>query len=109
MRILKGFKSCVLEVRILNGLWVCFSEVRILKELRTVRRIRREKAGRYPTPECFLQERQTEDLCLTWLVRVANVGLKVVVFSATCRELVRVAGKGVARERCKVESLKSKG
>ena len=67
------------------------------------------EGGRYPTPECFLQERQTEDLCLTWLVRVANVGLKVVVFSATCRELVRVAGKGVARERCKVESLESKG
>ena len=31
--ILKGFKSCVLEVRIPKGLRTCFSEVQILKEL----------------------------------------------------------------------------
>ena len=33
MRILKDFKSRVLEVRILNELWVRFAEVRIVKEL----------------------------------------------------------------------------
>ena len=33
MRILKGFKSCVLEVRILKELEVLFPEVRILKEI----------------------------------------------------------------------------
>jgi hypothetical protein len=34
VRILKGFKSFVLEVRILKGLRMHFSEVQILKELR---------------------------------------------------------------------------
>ena len=33
MRILKGFKSCVLEVRILKKLEARFSEVRILRDL----------------------------------------------------------------------------
>jgi len=33
VRILKDFKSRVLEVRILNELWVRFAEVRIVKEL----------------------------------------------------------------------------
>ena len=33
MRILKDFKSRVLEVRILNELWVCFAELRIVKGL----------------------------------------------------------------------------
>jgi hypothetical protein len=33
VRILKDFKSRVLEVRILNELWVCFAEVRIVKGL----------------------------------------------------------------------------
>ena len=33
MRILKGFKCRVLEVRILKGLWAHFAEVRILKRL----------------------------------------------------------------------------
>ena len=33
MRILKDFKSRVLEVRILKELWVRFMEVRIVKEL----------------------------------------------------------------------------
>jgi hypothetical protein len=33
MRILKGFKSCVLKVRIPKGLWVCFAKGRILKSL----------------------------------------------------------------------------
>jgi len=33
VRILKGFKSFVLEVRILQGLRVYFAEVRILKAL----------------------------------------------------------------------------
>jgi hypothetical protein len=36
VRILKGFKSCVLEVRILKGLQVDFAEVRILKGLVTI-------------------------------------------------------------------------
>ena len=38
MRILKDFKSCVLEVRILQGLQVRFAEVRILKHLVEIRR-----------------------------------------------------------------------
>jgi hypothetical protein len=33
MRILKGFKSCVLKVQILRELEACFLEVRILKSL----------------------------------------------------------------------------
>ena len=33
--ILKGFKSCVLEVRILEELWAHFPEVRIVKGLVT--------------------------------------------------------------------------
>jgi hypothetical protein len=33
VRILKGFKSCVLEVRILNRLQARFAEVRIVKDL----------------------------------------------------------------------------
>jgi hypothetical protein len=41
---------------------------------------------------------------------VANAGLKVVVFSASCRWLVRVAGKGVtegeAKEVEEVEEVK---
>ena len=35
MRILKGFKSCVLEVQILRELQARFAEVRIIKELGT--------------------------------------------------------------------------
>jgi hypothetical protein len=47
---------------------------------------------------------------LTRRVRVANAGLKVVAFSASCRWLVRVAGKGVtegeAKEVEEVEEVK---
>jgi hypothetical protein len=39
---------------------------------------------------------------------VANAGLKVADFSAVCRQLVRVAGKGVRETELKVESLKLK-
>jgi len=50
----------------------------------------------YPHPGCFLQEWQTKNLGLTRLVRVANAGLKVVVFSGICGRVVRVANKGVS-------------
>jgi len=43
VRILKGFKSCVLYMRILNELQAPFVEVRILKELAAVGRRRRDK------------------------------------------------------------------
>ena len=32
---------------------------------------------------------------MTWPVRVANTGLKVVVLSCSCDDVVRVAGKGL--------------
>ena len=48
-----------------------------------------------PRSGCFVQEWQAKDLCMTWSVRVANAGLKVVVLSCSCGELVRVAGKGL--------------
>jgi hypothetical protein len=35
VRILKGFKPCVLEVQILRELQACFAEVRIIKGLET--------------------------------------------------------------------------
>ncbi len=40
---------------------------------------------------------------------MANAGLKVVLFSVRCKEVVRVAGKGLREETLKVESLKLKG
>jgi len=46
---------------------------------------------------------------LTRPVRVANARLKVVAFSAICKGLVRVAGKGFTGKRFKVEGLKLKG
>ena len=61
-----------------------------------------EKDGT-PHPGCFLQEWQTQGLCLTGLVRVANAGLKVADFSVICRELARVAGKGVIETQLRVE------
>jgi hypothetical protein len=39
---------------------------------------------------------------------VANAGLKVVMFSAICRRIVRAAGKGVTGNKLTVESLKVK-
>jgi hypothetical protein len=63
----------------------------------------------YPTPGVFLQEWQTKDLSLTQLVRVANTGLKVVVFSIRCGVFVRVAGKGLREEPLRVENSKLKG
>ena len=41
---------------------------------------------------------------MTGLVRMANAGLKVADFSVICRELARVAGKGVRETKLKVES-----
>ena len=37
-------------------------------------------------------------------VRVANVGLKVAVFSWSCGQLVRVAGKGLSEEGLNAET-----
>jgi hypothetical protein len=48
-----------------------------------------------PHPRCFLQEWQTKRLCVTKRIRVTNAGLKVVGFSVSCGELVRVARKGL--------------
>jgi hypothetical protein len=42
-------------------------------------------------------------------VRVADTGLKVAGFSASCESSVRVAGKGLREELLKVESSKLKG
>ena len=42
---------------------------------------------------CFLQEWQAKALCVTWSVRVANAGLKVVALSCSCDDVVSVAGK----------------
>ena len=63
----------------------------------------------YPHPGCFLQEWQTKGLGLTRLVRVATAGLKVVLFSASCRWLVRVARKGVSGGKLGDDSLELKG
>jgi len=40
---------------------------------------------------------------LTWLVRVVNAGLKVADFSVICRELARVAAKGLREAELKVD------
>jgi hypothetical protein len=61
----------------------------------------------YPHPQCFLQEWQTKDLCLTQRASVAIAGLKVPGFSVSCEWLVRVAGKGVMEGEAKeVEEVK---
>src|SRR5579872_54674 len=49
------------------------------------------------------------DLRLTQLVRVVDEGLKVAVFSVSCSELVRVAGKGLSEEKLTVQSLELRG
>jgi hypothetical protein len=46
---------------------------------------------------------------MSWLLRVANAQLKVAGFSAVCRGLVKVAGKGLTEKQLKVEGLKLKG
>jgi len=46
-------------------------------------------------PGCFSQEWQTKGLWVTRRVRVANTGLKVVMFSWSCVVSVRVARKGL--------------
>ena len=46
---------------------------------------------------------------MTRLVRVANTGLKVVVFSVSCGESARVAGKGLSEGELRVDSSKLKG
>jgi hypothetical protein len=51
-----------------------------------------------PHPRCFLSEWQAKDLGVAKLLRVADTGLKVVGFSASCEVPVRVAGKGVWRK-----------
>jgi hypothetical protein len=40
---------------------------------------------------------------LTWLVRVANAGLKVADFSVICRNLARVAAKGLRETELKAD------
>jgi hypothetical protein len=40
---------------------------------------------------------------------LATAGLKVVLFSAICEQLVKAAGKGLSGRELKVESLKLKG
>jgi hypothetical protein len=48
-----------------------------------------------PHPRYFLQEWQIQGLCMPGCVRVANAGLKVIVFSMHWRWPARVAGKGL--------------
>jgi hypothetical protein len=93
VRILKDFKSRVLEVRILNGLSVCFVEVRIIKGLR-VGKGPENKLGMagIPHPRVFS-------------VRVANKRLKLEAASTTST----LARKEAAERWVKVESLELKG
>jgi hypothetical protein len=53
VRILKGFKSCVLKVRIPKELWVCFVEVRIPKGI-VGEAVMESGKEMYPHPRCFL-------------------------------------------------------
>ena len=55
VRILKGFKSCVLEVRILQELWARFAEVRILKGIVAGSEWRGVRSRKEKIPSCSEQ------------------------------------------------------
>jgi len=126
VRILEGFRSCVLEVRILRELRARFAEVRILRaetarrrrvlkelvessEERAVRLCKEEiwLEGCDPHPRVFFVRVANKGVRLDAASTLANAGPRVVLFSSSCRQLLRAAGKGVGRES-KVESLKLK-
>jgi hypothetical protein len=68
---------------------------------------RGDEMRRYPHPRVFCVRVANKGLMVDAASRLVDVGFKLAVFSVRCREIVRVAGKGV-RERgvCRLEGLK---
>jgi hypothetical protein len=61
VHILKGFKSCVLEMRIPKGLRVCFEEVRILRDLAQLQGAGEEKRKTVETARRRVGTRRQEE------------------------------------------------
>jgi hypothetical protein len=59
-----------------------------------------------PHPRVFFVRVANKGVNLDTASRMATAGLKMVVFSASCKWLVRVAGNGVIERRLTVESSK---
>src|SRR5579864_555467 len=61
----------------------------------------------YPPPRVFFVRVANKGVRLDAASRMATAGPRVVLFSSSCRQLLRAAGKGVGHE-LKVESLELK-
>src|ERR1700720_1841858 len=92
-RIFVDSKRFIGTEEVTSGEWLVARKIAAGSALFIMRRL--EEKG-IPHPGCFLYEWQIKELRVTRRVRVANAGLKLVAFSASCEWLVRVAGKGVA-------------